>query len=421
MLPAIARMPALRLSAALAAFDPPPALRLRLRMPSTRSWLSGAVLATSAGLYLVAALSLSAVSGEGNANAREASVIAARVAMLAPPPAEPLRFRALPPEDALAINAAVPVATGPNPAAAAFALGGADIATRSRSLECLTAAVYYEAATEAVEGQRAVAQVILNRVRHPAYPKTVCGVVWQGSERVTGCQFTFTCDGSLRRAPMASYWARARKVAWDALSGHVYAPVGWATHYHTNYVVPYWSSSLTKAAVIGTHIFYRWTGGWGRGPAFRQRYAGVEPDVSGLGRRTAMPVVLVEGDAVDAAAAAAAAAAMEAGTSQVAPGPGSVDSFNRAVLRRYEPLTREAAANAAIARSGEPASTSHRWAMGAAGAGTTGAPLGRRAETPAAAVPAAEKAEDKPALPACLDGVRKAPGTAQGAAEPGKC
>lgn len=418
MLPAIARMPALRLSAALAALGPLPALKLGV--PRARHWLSGAVLATMASLYLIAALSLSSVSG-GSAAAGQGSAVAATAGMLAPPPAEPLRFRELPPEDALAINAAVPVAKGPNPAAAAFALGGADLATRSRSLECLTAAVYYEAATEAIEGQRAVAQVVLNRVRHPAYPKTVCGVVWQGSQRVTGCQFTFTCDGSLRRAPMASYWARARKVAWAALSGHVYAPVGWATHYHTNYVVPYWSSSLTKAAVIGTHIFYRWAGGWGKGPAFHQRYAGVEPDVSGLGRRTAMPTVLVEGDAVDAAAAAAAAAAIEAGTSQVAPGSGSVDSFNRAVLRRYEPLTREAAANAAIARSGEPASTSHRWAMGAAGAGTAGTPLGRRAEGPAAAAPAAKKADDKPALPACLDGVRKAPGTAQGATETAKC
>ena len=72
-----------------------------------------------------------------------------------------------------------------------------------RSLQCLTEAVYYEARSESEEGQRAVAQVVLNRVRHPAYPNSVCGVVYQGSERVTGCQFSFTCDGALGRPELA--------------------------------------------------------------------------------------------------------------------------------------------------------------------------------------------------------------------------
>jgi hypothetical protein len=119
--------------------------------------------------------------------------------------------------------------------------------------------------------------VVLNRVRHPSYPNSVCGVVYQGSERTTGCQFTFTCDGSLLRTPSVSGWARARRVAAEALSGRVFEPVGHATHYHANYVLPYWASSLVKSAVIGTHIFYRWNGGWGQPAAFRQAYAGVEP------------------------------------------------------------------------------------------------------------------------------------------------
>jgi hypothetical protein len=95
---------------------------------------------------------------------------------------------------------------------------------RWRALQCLTAAIYYEAASEPDGGQRAVAQVVLNRVAHPAYPKTVCGVVYQGSERPS-CQFSFACDGSMARVPMRVFWDRARRVAADALAGYVYAPV----------------------------------------------------------------------------------------------------------------------------------------------------------------------------------------------------
>ena len=124
----------------------------------------------------------------------------------------------------MAINAAVPVSTLPNPAARPFGIAFATPADRLRAVECLTAAVYYEAAVESTAGQQAVAQVVLNRVRHPAYPRTVCGVVFQGQERATGCQFTFTCDGALRRTPSAAGWARARRVAEEALAGKVFAP-----------------------------------------------------------------------------------------------------------------------------------------------------------------------------------------------------
>ncbi len=146
-----------------------------------------------------------------------------------------------------------------------------------RSLECLTQAIYYEAASESEDGQRAVAQVVLNRVRHAAYPNSVCGVVYQGAHLRTGCQFTFTCDGSLARRPTLYAWARARRIAAEALSGEVYGPVGNATHYHTTAILPYWAHSLTRAAVVGAHVFYRWKGKQGSSSAFNQLYAGIEP------------------------------------------------------------------------------------------------------------------------------------------------
>jgi spore germination cell wall hydrolase CwlJ-like protein len=144
------------------------------------------------------------------------------------------------------------------------------------ALECLTNAIYYEARSESEGGQRAVAQVVLNRARHPAFPKSVCGVVYQGSTRSTGCQFTFTCDGSLARRPQPDAWERARRIAADALSGYVYEPVGLATHYHTTAIHPWWADALTKAVTIGNHIFYRWRGEWGDPKSFRRPYVGAE-------------------------------------------------------------------------------------------------------------------------------------------------
>ena len=89
-----------------------------------------------------------------------------------------------------------------------------------------------------------MAQVILNRMRHPTYPNSVCGVIYQGSERATGCQFSYSCDGSMARIPARASWLRAQHVAAQALAGSVYAPVGMATHYHATYVYPYWAPSL---------------------------------------------------------------------------------------------------------------------------------------------------------------------------------
>lgn len=148
---------------------------------------------------------------------------------------------------------------------------------RERALSCLTAAIYYEAATEPDAGQKAVAQVILNRLAHPAFPKTVCGVVYQGSEKATGCQFTFSCDGSMARHPMALFWNRAELVAREALNGYVYAPVGLATHYHTFQVHPYWADSLNFISQIGAHRFYRMEGLAGSPELFSGVYRGGEP------------------------------------------------------------------------------------------------------------------------------------------------
>ena len=119
----------------------------------------------------------------------------------------------------------------------------------------MTAAVYYEARSEPDIGQRAVAQVVLNRVAHPAYPNTVCGVVYQGSQRKTGCQFSFTCDGSFARRPNTMFWERARQVALAALGGYVHRPAGLATHYHTVQIYPYWAPSLNYLGKIGAHRF----------------------------------------------------------------------------------------------------------------------------------------------------------------------
>ena len=154
-------------------------------------------------------------------------------------------------------------------------LAASDLDQR-RALLCLTQAVYYEAGFEPLEGRRAVAQVVLNRMRHPAFPKSVCGVVYQSNGRV--CQFTFVCDGALYRAPARGAWQQAEEVARAALAGYVERAVGEATHYHADYVAPRWAPLLAKVAQIGQHIFYRWPGAWGQPAAFTGRYIGEPRD-----------------------------------------------------------------------------------------------------------------------------------------------
>ena len=153
--------------------------------------------------------------------------------------------------------------------------------SRGRAQQCLAAAVYYEAADQPLAGRQAVAQVVLNRVRHPAYPKSVCGVVFQGAAR-PGCQFTFACDGSLGRAPTVQGWAQAEAVAAAALDGFVADPVNASTHYHALYVRPAWSARLVPTLRIGAHQFYRFPGSPGEPARLVGAYAGVEPDAGAV-------------------------------------------------------------------------------------------------------------------------------------------
>lgn len=225
------------------------------------------------------------------------------------PKIEPSQLYALPMDKARALNAAIPFSRRANPAASPFRFaGGAE--DLARATDCLASAQIYEAGDDAV-GEQAVAQVVLNRVRHPAFPTSVCGVVFQGQERRTGCQFTFTCDGALARTPSPAAWTRARTIAKAALAGSVFRPVGLATHYHTDWVVPYWSASLDKTAKVGTHLFFRWTGWWGTPPAFQPSVGGAEPLIGRIARLslahrgTALPVMATADMAEDRLRAAA--------------------------------------------------------------------------------------------------------------------
>ena len=255
----------------------------RLRLRAGELWR--AYPRETVGFGLLGLIAAAAIAG----SAHSTPELPAGTTTPAPPAPPPLLIRQLAPEQALQVNQQIPVAQGPNPAAQPFAFKGSADA-RKQALECLASAVYYEAGSQDDDGERAVAQVVLNRVRHPAFPASVCGVVYEGSTRPTGCQFTFTCDGSLYRQPESAGWKRAYGIAQAALSGSVYAPVGYATHYHANYVVPYWASTLAKNAVVGAHIFYRWAGGWGQPAAFTEAYAGRESNAIAL-RNAALAVV----------------------------------------------------------------------------------------------------------------------------------
>ncbi len=174
------------------------------------------------------------------------------------------------------INAALPFSGGEVTSAEPFIISGSDT-DKLLALRCLSQAVYYEAGSEPLEGRRAVAQVVLNRVRHPAFPKSVCGVVYQGAGSGT-CQFSFVCQGKLSRPPSLDAWRDAQAIARAALSGYVTDKVGEATHYHADYVAPQWAPLLSKIAAIGQHIFYRWPGEWGEAQMFNGRYAGEPRD-----------------------------------------------------------------------------------------------------------------------------------------------
>ena len=126
-----------------------------------------------------------------------------------------------------------------------------------REQKCLAEAIYFEARSEPEEGQAAVAQVILNRVKSGLYPTNVCSVVYQNRNRYLGCQFSFACEGKSLRITEPEPWHVAVRIAKEVTEGRTYlSGVGGATHYHANYVKPGWSSRLKKMEKIGTHIFY---------------------------------------------------------------------------------------------------------------------------------------------------------------------
>ncbi|WP_374058577.1 cell wall hydrolase [Bartonella sp. M0177] len=134
----------------------------------------------------------------------------------------------------------------------------------AKEQKCLAEAVYFESRGESIKGQAAVAQVVLNRVRNPAYPNTICGVVYQNTNWINHCQFSFACDGRKHRVTEMAQWTVAQQVARAVSAGQIWFPeVGSATHYHAVYVRPRWARTMIKVDKIGLHIFYRTRyGGW---------------------------------------------------------------------------------------------------------------------------------------------------------------
>ena len=149
----------------------------------------------------------------------------------------------------------------------AYARANAPITERTvsryseRQRWCLSSAIYFEARGESYRGQVAVAQVVMNRVKYPLYPDTICGVVFQNQSWRDRCQFSFACDGKPERVTDPKAWTRAQEITQKVINGKIYLPeVANATHYHANYVHPGWARRMQKLTTIGTHIFYRFRG-----------------------------------------------------------------------------------------------------------------------------------------------------------------
>ncbi|MDK2761594.1 MAG: cell wall hydrolase [Sphingopyxis sp.] len=243
-------------------------------MPLRRDWTGWLfVLIAVSAIASVLYASNMANSGSRHVHARPVVPPANVVPQVAPMVLAPVTQ-----DDARAQNAEIALVTKGFVAARPFFYAGSGDA-RLRARDCLAAAMIYEAGDDAM-GQQAVGQVVINRARHPAFPKSICAVVFQGSDRTTGCQFTFTCDGALNRRYSTAAWTRAQSNADMMLSGTTFAAVGLATHYHTNWVRPYWSDSLEKIAIVDTHLFFRWPGYWGTPGAFRGAVSGNDAPIA---------------------------------------------------------------------------------------------------------------------------------------------
>jgi hypothetical protein len=277
-----------------------------LQLNRWHSWAAKDRFALYAALLVVAAFAIGLAASHFWPVGRSVYEVSADIGPM--PEIEPFLLKNVDKGTAKKTNDAVALTTLPVPPAPAFIFRGTP-ADFQRAIDCLAATIFYEAGAETTSGQMAVAQVVLNRVRHPAYPKTVCGVVFQGHERRTGCQFSYTCDGSMARRPSPDAWARHRELAGAMLKGLVYPPVGLATHYHTDWVLPVWSARLDKVRVEGTHLFFRYHGYWGTAAAYRGNATGAEAvygKLAGLspahgGTPDSADALLAEGEGLDAA------------------------------------------------------------------------------------------------------------------------
>jgi spore germination cell wall hydrolase CwlJ-like protein len=128
--------------------------------------------------------------------------------------------------------------------------------TASDQFKCLAQAIYFEARGESIDGQIAVAQVVMNRLSDPHYPRTICGVVFQNETRRFRCQFSFACDGKSDRPRKGKAWMRAQYIASLAVNGLLKDVVGDSTHYHALYSHPVWAHELAPTTVVGRHKFY---------------------------------------------------------------------------------------------------------------------------------------------------------------------
>ncbi|MDG6078522.1 cell wall hydrolase [Erythrobacter litoralis] len=312
-------------------------------MAKLRSFVGANLPLLAIGALVICALAALALFGRGSNDApsrAQTNMAAEDSAATAPAPeaaedldelpatakSEAVAWSQLDPSSAQAKNGAIPIASDKLGAAKPFVFRGS-ATDRARAEDCLSLVAIAEAGGGAAD-QRAVMQVVLNRVRHPAFANTVCGVVFEGSQRSTGCQFTFTCDGSLTRSYPAYLMNPARARAKEALGGYVDKTVGNATHYHADYVYPWWSPRLDKVAKVGPHLFLKWRGYWGTPQALSARYGGNEPDPAALRRlaaaveRPSMDEALLteEGEAVKTVASVDEDA--QAGNGPNSPAPG---------------------------------------------------------------------------------------------------
>lgn len=202
----------------------------------------------------------------------------------------------------------------------------------ARQHACLSQAIYYEARGETQRGQVAVAEVIINRTRSRAYPNSICGVVFQGSHRSTGCQFTFTCDGSLGQRPRGRAWDRAQRVATAVMLGYTRPITQGATHYHTHAVNPVWNSGLVETVNVGSHVFYRFPN---RSERAYYQEALARRRGTGSRRTTAADDLAPEGVEIDAVTDAATTESITDAPAEAAPAtdaPADTEAANHLVV-----------------------------------------------------------------------------------------